>query len=303
MNGNNVYKSGYASLVGKPNVGKSTLLNNLVSVKIAATADKPQTTRNKITGVCHFPGGQIILLDTPGIHESSAKLNQMMVKISLKALSDVDVVLFLIDAKNGVTEEDEYALKQLQFVTSPKILVLNKIDLIPKPMMLPLIESLSKREGFAEIVPISALQNDGLDVLVQVLLKLLPEGPPYFPKDMITDCPEQFLVGEIVREKIIRLTRCELPYATAVVVENMQPGEKAGVTAIDATIFAEKESQKKILIGEKGSMLKKIGTLARQEIEKRFGGKVYLKLHIKIKERWRESDFYLKEFGYFNDTY
>ena len=291
------YKSGYASLIGKPNVGKSTLLNHLVSEKIAAISDKPQTTRNKITGVCHFPEGQVVLLDTPGIHPSSSKLNRLMVKTSLSVLNEVDVVLFVIDARERFGEEDDYALRTMRGIAAPKILVINKIDLVPKPRLLPLIDSLSGKEDFAEAVPVSALYNDGLDTLAGVVLRRLPEGPKYFPEDMVTDRPEQFLVGEIIREKIIRLTRFELPYASAVVVDDMAEG-KQGVTLIHATIFAERVSQRKILIGEKGGMLKKIGSRARQEIEKRFGGKVYLNLHVKVKNKWRENDFYLREFGY-----
>lgn len=291
------YKSGYASIVGKPNVGKSTLLNRLVSVKIAAISDKPQTTRNKITGVCHFPGGQIILLDTPGIHKSSSKLNRLMMKTSLSAVNEVDVILFLIDAAEPFHEEDEYALQKIRRAGAPKILVLNKIDLIPKLKLLPLIENFSKTGDFSEVVPISALQEDGLDVLAEMALGYLPEGPKYFPENMVTDRPEEFLVGEIIREKIFQFTRFELPYASAVVVESMEEGKK-GVTVIQATIFIEKPSQKKILIGESGVMLKKIGSRARGQIEKRFGNKVYLALYVKVKSKWRESDYYLKEFGY-----
>lgn len=297
MNDDNGYKSGYVSIIGKPNVGKSTLLNRLVSEKIAATSDKPQTTRNKITGVCHFPEGQIILLDTPGIHKASSKMNRQMVKAALNTFNDVDVILFMIDVREKFCEEDEYVLQTMKGTRTPKTLVLNKIDLIPKPKLLPLIESLSRKEDFAEIVPVSALFNNGLDILIKVLLEHLPEGPRYFPEDMVTDCPEKFLVGELIREKIILLTRFELPYATAVVVESMKEGGN-GVTVIDAVIFAEKIAQKKILIGQNGSMLKKIGSQARKEIEKFLGNKVYLNLYVKVKDKWRESDFYLREFGY-----
>lgn len=297
MNDDNGYKSGYVSIIGKPNVGKSTLLNRLVSEKIAATSDKPQTTRNKITGVCHFPEGQIILLDTPGIHKASSKMNRQMVKAALNTFNDVDVILFMIDVREKFCEEDEYVLQTMKGTRTPKTLVLNKIDLIPKPKLLPLIESLSRKEDFAEIVPVSALFNNGLDILIKVLLEHLPEGPRYFPEDMVTDCPEKFLVGELIREKIILLTRFELPYATAVVVESMKEGGN-GVTVIDAVIFAEKIAQKKILIGQNGSMLKKIGSRARKEIEKLLGNKVYLNLYVKVKDKWRESDFYLREFGY-----
>jgi len=272
-----VFKSGYASLIGKPNVGKSTLLNHLVSSKLAAISRRPQTTRNKITGICHLPGGQIILMDTPGIHQSTSKLNQAMVHASMSTYGDVDVILFMVE--------------------TPIFLVINKIDLIPKPEVLALMAELKSRAPFTDIIPISALKEDGLDLLKEILLKHLPEGPQYFPEDMITDCPEEFLVAEIIREKIIRLTHLEVPYAVAVMIESMREG-KNGVMVIDAAIYVEKASQKKIVIGEKGSLLKKVGSQARIEIEKRLGSKVYLNSFVKIKEHWRESARYLKEFGY-----
>ncbi len=291
------FKSGYASLIGKPNVGKSTLLNNLVSRKLAAISRRPQTTRNKITGICHLPGGQIILMDTPGIHQSTSKLNQAMVHTSMSTYGDVDVILFMVDAKQKFRPEDEFVLDSLKRVKTPVFLVINKIDLVPKPELLRLMDELKSRAAFTDIIPISALKEDGLDILKEILLKHLPEGPQYFPEDMITDCPEEFLVAEIIREKIIRLTHLEVPYAVAVMVESMREGQK-GVIVIDAAIYVEKASQKKIVIGEKGALLKKVGSQARTEIEKRLGSKVYLNSFVKVKERWRESARYLKEFGY-----
>jgi GTP-binding protein Era len=291
------FKSGYASLIGRPNVGKSTLLNRLVARKIAAMSAKPQTTRNKITGVVHLPGGQIVLVDTPGIHESNTKLNRVMVKASYSTYNDVDLILFLVDASNGFSPEDEYVLRSMQGVTTTKILILNKIDLIPKADLLGLMDEMHKRSLFAEIIPISALKSDGLDVLVPLILKYLPEGPQYFPETMITDCPEDFLIAEIIREKIINQTHFEVPYAVAVVVEKVEES-KSDVLVIDATIYTERDSQKKILIGEKGAMLKKVGSLARKEIEKRFAIKVYLNLFVKVKSHWRENDRYIREFGY-----
>lgn len=291
------YKSGFVSLIGKPNVGKSTLLNSLVRHKLAAMSRRPQTTRNKITGICHLDGGQIILMDTPGIHKASSKLNEAMVKASLSTYSDVDLVLFMIDARHKFTEDDEYVLESLKQIKVPKILVLNKIDLVAKQELLELIQEINTKAEFKDSIPISALHEDGLDILQKVVLEMLPEGPEYFPKDMITDCPEEFLVGEIIREKVFKLTSMEVPYAVAVVVESMKEGKK-GVLVIDATIFVERASQKKIVIGEKASLLKKIGSLARVDIEKRLGGKVYLSLFVKVKERWRENVQSLKEFGY-----
>ncbi len=302
MNTETDYRSGYVSIIGKPNVGKSTLLNRLVPRKIAAMSGKPQTTRNKITGVVHLPGGQVILVDTPGIHQSTAKLNQLMVRASLSTLNDVDLILFVIDAKEGFRPEDEFVLQALDKVETPKILAINKIDLVPKPRILELMAELNERAAFAEIVPISALNRDGLDILGAVLLKRLPVGPRYFPEDMITDCPEEFLMGEIIREKIIHQTHQELPYSVAVTVDSVQENER-GVLMLDATVVAEKPSQKKILIGNKGAMLKKVGTLARKEIEKRFAIKTYLRLFVKVKSRWRENDRSIQEFGYAHDSY
>tara|TARA_Y100001960_G_C14591191_1_gene785756 strand:- start:58 stop:975 length:918 start_codon:yes stop_codon:yes gene_type:complete len=292
------YKSGYAALIGRPNVGKSTLLNQLVATKIAATSKSPQTTRVRIIGVCHCADGQIILMDTPGIHRAKSRLNRAMVKTSLSVFSDVDLILFLIDAQRGFQEEDEYALEAMEKASGPGILVLNKIDLIPKDKLLPLMAQLRELKKFDEIIPVSALKKDGLDLLTDRILSRLPEGPSYFPKNMVTDCPEQFLIGEIIREKATRLTWLEIPHSLAVVVERVGPGKKSDVTVVYATLFTEKVSQKKILIGHNGSMLKQIGSLARIEIEKRFGGKAYLNLHVGVKENWRESDYYLKEFGY-----
>ena len=294
------FKSGYASLIGRPNVGKSTLLNRLVAQKIAAMSAKPQTTRNKITGVVHLSGGQIVLVDTPGIHESKTKLNRAMVKASFSTYNDVDLILFLIDASKGFSAEDEYVLQSMQGVTTAKIVIINKIDLVPKSELLGLMDAMYKKSVFEEIVPISALKKDGLDRLVPLILKYLPEGPQYFPDTMITDCSEDFLIAEIIREKIIHQTHFEVPYAVAVVVEQVEES-KSDVLVIDATVYTEKDSQKKILIGEKGAMLKKVGSLARKEIEKRFAIKVYLKLFVKVKNHWRDNDRYIREFGYFHD--
>ncbi|MDP6334793.1 MAG: GTPase Era [Nitrospinaceae bacterium] len=295
------FKSGYAAIVGKPNVGKSTLLNRLVMKKIAAISNKPQTTRNKITGVVHFPGGQIILLDTPGIHQASSQLNRLMVKASLSTYHDVDLVLFVIDAKQGFAENDIFVMDTLKNVKSPKLLIINKLDLVAKPDLLGLIAEASAKSIFDEIIPVSALRSDGLEDLGQTILGYLPEGPQYFPEDMITDCSEEFLVEEIVREKIMQRTRMEIPYAVAVVVEGMSEGH-GDVWVIDALIIVEKQSQKKILIGAKGAMLKKLGKPAREEIERRFGCKVYLNLFVKVKNNWREDSRSLRELGYLHDS-
>jgi len=297
-----VFRSGYASLIGRPNVGKSTLINKLVAQKIAAMSRRPQTTRNKITGICHLPGGQIILLDTPGIHKGATMLDKAMVKTSMRTYGDVDLILFMIDARKGFCDDDKFVLDSMQKVTAPKLLIINKVDLVAKKDLLGLIAEMSASGTFAEIIPISALKSDGLDMLKDIVLKRLPEGPEYFPKDMVTDCPEEFLTGEIIREKIIKLTHLEIPYAVAVMVESMRESEN-GTMMIDASIITEKTSQKKIIIGEKGSLLKKVGTQARQEIVKRLGSKVYLKLFVKVKPNWRGDETKLREFGYSRGTY
>ena len=291
------FKSGYASIIGRPNVGKSTLLNRLLMQKVAVISNRPQTTRNKITGVLHLPNAQIILVDTPGIHQSERTLNEMMVRASVSTFSDVDLILVMLSADTGFCDEDEFVLNSMQRVKTKKILVINKIDLVEKNGLLSLMDEMNRKSLFEEIIPISALKEDGLDSLKNLIVNYLPDGPEYFPKDMVTDCPETFLFGEIIREKILKLTRFEVPHAVAVVVEDMQE-QGNGVVRIDATIYAEKGSQKKILIGQGGSMLKSIGRLARQELEKRLGAKIFLKLFVKVKAHWRDQRRAIQEFGY-----
>ncbi len=291
------FKSGYASIIGRPNVGKSTLLNRLLMQKVAVISNRPQTTRNKITGVLHLPNAQIILVDTPGIHQSEKTLNEMMVRASVSTFSDVDLILVMLSADAGFCDEDEFVLNSMKGIKTKKILVINKIDLVEKNGLLSLMDEMNRKSLFEEIIPISALKEDGLDSLKNLILNYLPEGPEYFPKDMVTDCPETFLFGEIIREKILKLTRFEVPHAVAVVVEDMQEQDN-GVVRIDATIYAEKGSQKKILIGQAGSMLKSIGRLARLELEKRLGTKIFLKLFVKVKANWRDQRRAIKEFGY-----
>ena len=291
------FKSGYASIIGRPNVGKSTLLNRLLMQKVAVISNRPQTTRNKITGVLHLPNAQIILVDTPGIHQSERTLNEMMVRASVSTFSDVDLILVMLSADTGFCDEDDFVLNSMQGVKTKKILVINKIDLVEKNGLLALMDEMNRKSLFEEIIPISALKEDGLDSLKNLIVNYLPDGPEYFPKDMVTDCPETFLFGEIIREKILKLTRFEVPHAVAVVVEDMQE-QGNGVVRIDATIYAEKGSQKKILIGQGGSMLKSIGRLARQELEKRLGTKIFLKLFVKVKAHWRDQRRAIQEFGY-----
>lgn len=300
MNQPNLFRSGYASIIGRPNVGKSTLLNQLVAQKVAATSNRPQTTRNKITGVVHLTGAQIILVDTPGIHATKRTLNEMMVQVSLSTYTDVDLILVLIDAVEGFLPEDEFVLKSMEHTVVPKILVINKIDLVEKPNLLTLFEKANNKSIFKEIIPVSALKNDGVEVLKDLIVSYLPEGPEYFPKDMITDCTEAFLLEEIIREKVLNLTRFEVPHSVAVVVENM--GDPIdGLVRIDATLYTEKTSQKKIIIGQGGSMLKSIGRIARIEIEKRLGVQVFLKLFVKVKPNWRDQKQTIKQFVYLDD--
>ena len=300
MNQPNSFRSGYVSIIGRPNVGKSTLLNQLVAQKVAATSNRPQTTRNKITGVVHLTGAQIILVDTPGIHVTKRTLNEMMVQVSLSTYTDVDLILVLIDAVEGFLPEDEFVLKSMEHTVVPKILVINKIDLVEKPNLLTLFEKANNKSIFKEFIPVSALKNDGVEVLKDLIVGYLPEGPEYFPKDMITDCTEAFLLEEIIREKVLNLTRFEVPHSVAVVVENM--GDPIdGLVRIDATLYTEKTSQKKIIIGQGGSMLKSIGRIARIEIEKRLGVQVFLKLFVKVKPNWRDQKQTIKQFVYLDD--
>ena len=301
MNQPNLFRSGYVSIIGRPNVGKSTLLNQLVAQKVAATSNRPQTTRNKITGVVHLTGAQIILIDTPGIHATKRTLNEMMVQTSLSTYTDVDLILVLIDAVEGFLPEDEFVLKSMEHTVVPKILVINKIDLVEKPNLLTLFAKANEKSIFREIIPVSALKNDGMEPLKKLIVRCLPEGPEYFPKNMITDCTETFLLGEIIREKVLSLTRFEVPHSVAVVVENIEE-QVNDVVKIDATLYTEKASQKKIMIGQGGSMLKSIGRIARKEIEKRLGAKVYLKLFVKVKPNWRDQQQTIKEFIYLNDS-
>ena len=300
MNQTNSFRSGYVSIIGRPNVGKSTLLNQLVAQKVAATSNRPQTTRNKITGVVHLTDAQIILVDTPGIHATKRTLNEMMVQASLSTYTDVDLILVLIDAVEGFLSEDEFVLKSMEHTAVPKILVINKIDLVEKPNLLTLFAKANNKSVFKEIIPVSALKDDGMELLKDLIVGYLPEGPEYFPKDMITDCTETFLLEEIIREKVLNLTRFEVPHSVAVIVENMADPID-GLVRIDATLYTEKTSQKKIIIGQGGSMLKSIGRIARTEIEKRLGVQVFLKLFVKVKPNWRDQKQTIKQFVYLDD--
>ena len=292
------FKSGFVSLIGRPNVGKSTLLNCLLGEKIAIVSPKPQTTRNRILGIKNLPAAQIIFLDTPGIHRSKDMLNQSMVRTALATLREVDVICLLIEADSPDHEENDWILENLQKVQKPVLLAINKIDRIPKGNLLPIMERYSRKRPFQQIIPISALLGEGIDILVNELLKILPEGPRLFPEDMVTDLPERFLAAEMIWEKVFLLTREEIPYATAVVIEEFKEREEKNLVVIRATIQVERDSQKGILIGGKGRMLKEIGRLAREEIEALLGVRVFLELWVKVEKNWREDLRALHRLGF-----
>ena len=292
------HRAGFAALVGRTNVGKSTLLNTLVRQKIAIVSESPQTTRHRILGVRTMPGAQIAFLDTPGIHKPQHRMNRMMVSAALDSLRQVDLVLFLVDAAAGIGPGDRHMARILRSESGmpPVILVLNKVDLVRKPDLLPQIESASLSGAYAEIVPVSAREGDNCDRLLDVIVSCLPEGPPLYPPDTLTDQTERRLVGEIIREKILARTRQELPQETAVVIDRWIERED-GLIEIDAVIYCEKESQKPIIIGRGGSLLKRIGTEARQEIEALLSARVMLRPWVKVREGWREDVAILREMG------
>lgn len=290
--------SGFAAIVGRPNVGKSTLTNHLIGEKIAIMSDRPQTTRNKIMCIMNTDNAQIMFLDTPGIHKPHHKLGEYMVRTAESTLKEVDVILFVVDASEKRGAGEEYITELLQKVKTPVILVVNKIDkLQDKDKLFRIIDSYSKTYDFAAIVPVSALEDEEFPGLVAEITKHLPEGPAYFPDDMITDQPERVIAAEMIREKILLLTRDEIPHSIAVEVEEFKERDNDDVY-IRATIFVERDSQKGIVIGVKGSLLKKIGQQARADIEGLLGCKVFLDLWVKVKADWRNKDKALKQFGY-----
>jgi GTPase len=287
------FHSGFVAIIGRPNAGKSTLVNRLVGQKIAIVTSKPQTTRNRIQGIVTKPEGQIVFIDTPGLHEANSALGRQMMQEVAAALEGIDVLLLMTDASRAEPQADEMLLeKALQF-HGKTILALNKIDRLPKPKLLPLIESFAKAFDFAAIVPISALKGSGCDELVKEILNYLPEGPAYFPEDQVTDQPERFLAAEIIREKAIQVMYHEVPYALAVFVEKFEETPK--LLRIEALMNVERDSQKKILIGHKGETIKKIGTAARKELEAILGARIYLGLYVKVAPDWRENPQKVRE--------
>ncbi|PTQ51971.1 MAG: GTP-binding protein Era [Brockia lithotrophica] len=290
-------RSGFAAVVGRPNVGKSTLVNAVVGSKVAIVTPKPQTTRHNVRGVYTEARGQIVFVDTPGIHRPRSKLGEWMNESARRVLRDVDLVLFVIDAARGWTEGDARIAEELFPSAVPVIAVLNKIDaLTNRALVLPLIERVKDAGEFREIVPVSALRGDGLDRLVDLIFAYLPEGPYFFPPDVLSDRPEAFHAAEIIREKILLFTEEEVPHAVDVQIESWE--ETEGLLSLAAVVTVEREGQKAILIGRGGSKLKEIGTAARRELEERFGRKVFLKLWVRVRERWRDRPTLLREFGY-----
>ena len=292
----NDFKSGFVTLIGRPNVGKSTLMNYLIGQKIAITSNKPQTTRNRIQTVLTTDEGQIVFVDTPGIHKAKNKLGEYMVKVAEKTLNEVDVVLWLVEPTTFIGAGEQHIAKQLQRVKTPVILVINKVDSVKREEILPAIAAYKDIYDFADIVPVSARSGDNTDELLRVIMKYLPYGPHFYDEDTVTDQPERQIVAELIREKALHSLQDEIPHGIAVAIDRMKMQNK--VMHIDATIICERDSHKGIIIGKQGSMLKKIGSTARYEIERMLDCKVNLKLWVKVKKDWRDSEFLMKNFGY-----
>lgn len=300
MNGQEKVKSGFVALAGRPNVGKSTLLNRLVGEKVTITSPRPQTTRNRIIGIMSRPGMQIVFVDTPGIMKRGSAFNRYMIDVSVASSAECDMILFMTDAEKPDYEADRYALERIGERKIPMILVLNKIDLVKKPRLLEQIGALSDMAPFREVFPISARTGEGVDEMLQNIKDILPEGPMFYPSEMTTDQPEDFLFGEIIREKAFMALQQELPYSTAVMVDKVED-KPGGVTVIYATIYVERSSQKGIMIGKGGAMLKKIGATARRELERRLGVKVFLDLKVSVKEKWTTDAKSMSRLGYKKD--
>jgi GTP-binding protein Era len=297
----NPFKAGFVALIGRPNVGKSTIMNAILGTKLSIVSPKPQTTRMRILGVKHDKDAQIIFLDTPGVQKGKDLLTKVVMESAVGSMEEADVLVFIIEADKGWTKEDEQILENyIKKLNKPTILVINKIDKMEdKRLLLPLIEESAKKHNFVEIIPMSAIKGENLDRFVEALKKYLPESPPLFPEDQITDLPLRFYIAEIIREKIFQNTRQELPYSAAVEVESIEEGERnKNLLIINAVIYVEKENHKGIIIGKKGQMLKKIGQQARQELEALLGKKVHLNLWVKVKPRWKEDIRLLKLLGY-----
>ncbi len=293
---NDQYKSGFAALIGRPNVGKSTLMNALIGQKIAITSNKPQTTRNRIQTVYTCEEGQIVFVDTPGIHKAKNRLGDYMVNVAQRSLKEVDVILYLVEPSDYIGPGERHIMEQLGSLQTPVILVINKIDTVRREELLGFIDTYRREMDFAEIVPVSALKSDNLSELIKCIMLYLPYGPAFFDEDTVTDQPERQIVAELIREKALRRLEEEIPHGIAVTIEKMK--WRKNIVDIDATIICEKDSHKGIIIGKQGGMLKKIGTDARKDIENMLEKQVNLQLWVKVKKDWRDSDFLLKNFGY-----
>ncbi|MFC7783239.1 MAG: GTPase Era [Bacillota bacterium] len=300
---NTEYKSGFISIIGRPNVGKSTFLNRVIGQKIAIMSDKPQTTRNKVQGVYTTDDAQMIFIDTPGIHKPKHKLGDFMMKIAQNTLKEVDVILFMVNVEEGLGKGDHFIIEKLKGVKTPVFLILNKIDQIHPDALLPMIQQYNDLFPFAATVPISALEGNNVDNLLQLLKDQLPEGPQFYPADQITDHPERFIVSELIREKVLHLTREEIPHSIAVVIDKMERKQEKDLIDVIATIIVERDSQKGIVIGKQGSMLKEVGKRSRVDIENLLGSKVYLELWVKVQKDWRNRSSTLRDFGFSDDEY
>jgi len=298
----NNFKSGFIAIIGRPNVGKSTFMNRVIGQKIAIMSDKAQTTRNKIQGVLTDDHSQIVFIDTPGIHKPKHRLGDFMVKLAESTLNEVDAIMFMIDAKEGYGRGDQYIIDRLQKVTKPVFLIINKIDLVHPDDLLPLIDFYKEKYEFEEIIPVSAMQGNNVNHLLDVVKAHLPYGPQYYPENQVTDHPERFIISELIREKVLHMTKEEVPHSVVVIIENIEK-RKDETLYIQASIITERDSQKGILIGKRGNMLKTIGKNSRKDIETLLGSKVYLELWVKVQKDWRNKQRQLNEFGFRQDEY
>lgn len=303
INNNKDFHSGFVSIVGRPNVGKSTLLNNVVGEKIAITSDKAQTTRNQIQGIYTTDKEQIVFIDTPGIHKPKHELGRFMVRTALSTLNEVDIVLFMVNVSEKMGPGDRFIMEKLKNTSTPVFLVLNQIDLVHPDELLPIIEAYQNEMDFAEIIPVSAINGNNVDRLLDVISSYLEEGPQYYPTEQVSDHPEYFIVSEFVREKILELTREEIPHSVAVITESMERTDDDDMIDIRVVINVERNSQKGIIIGKGGKMLKEVGIKARKDIERLLGSRVYLELFVKVENDWRDTPRDLSRFGYKNEDY
>ncbi|MEH7523482.1 GTPase Era [Bacillus sp. JJ1503] len=297
------HKSGFISIIGRPNVGKSTFLNRVIGQKIAIMSDKPQTTRNKVQGVLTTNDAQFIFIDTPGIHKPKHKLGDFMMKVAQNTLKEVDVILFMVNASEGYGRGEEFIIEKFQSVRTPIFLIINKIDLVHPDELIQIIDSYKEKYTFSEIIPISALEGNNVENLLGQIKKYIPEGPQYYPADQVTDHPERFIVSELIREKALHLTREEIPHSLAVLIDKMERRDEKDMVHVMATIIVERDSQKGIVIGKQGKMLKEIGQRARVDIENLLGSKVFLELWVKVQKDWRNKMSQLRDFGFRDDEY